>query len=39
MDYTRAFGNNKKKTLKISNKKKDDFFFIKCTSCKFQINK
>ena len=26
MVYIQTFGNNKKKTLKISNEKKDDFF-------------
>ena len=38
MAYIQTFGSNKKKTLKISNKKKDDFFFRKCTSCKISNN-
>ena len=38
MVYIQTFGNSKKKTLKISNEKKDDFFFRKCKSCKISNN-
>ena len=38
MDYIQAFGDSKKKTLKISNEKKDDFFFRKCKSGKISNN-
>ena len=39
MDYIQAFGDSKKKTLKISNEKKDAFFFRKCKSYKISNNK
>ena len=39
MDYIQAFGDSKKKTLKISNEKKDDFFLENVKVVKFQITK
>ncbi len=39
MDYIQAFGDNKKKTLKISNEKKMIFFLENVKVVKFQITK
>ena len=39
MDYIQAFGDSKKKTLKISNKKKMIFFLENVQVVKFQITK
>ena len=39
MVYIQTFGNNKKKILKISNEKKDDFFLENVQVIKFQITK
>ena len=40
MAYIQTFGNNKKKTLKISNKKKKMIFFLENVQVeKFQITK
>ena len=39
MVYIQTFGNSRKKTLKISNEKKDDFFLENVQVVKFQITK